>query len=163
MEPTNRILRLYTQPSDHAPLEWTWVDDQLRAAGTYWVVPVAEPNRPPHPRPVWGVWDGDGDGPRLALSIGSPVVRRLLGTDAPVTVHLDSGTEVVIVEGVVAGTTTDADLIAAYDAKYDWIYDVAEYGPLTIVTPTDVLAWRTTGWAGRESFQQTNRWTFSPR
>jgi hypothetical protein len=160
-EPSARTLRLYDQPSDHQPLEWAWVDDQLRAAGTYWVVPAAQPTgarRPPHPRPVWGVWNDL----RLALSIGSPVVRRLVEPGAPVTVHLDSGTEVVIVEGLAAGTSDDPDTIAAYDAKYDWSYDVADYGPLTIVTPTDIVAWRTAGWAGRESFQHTGRWTFPP-
>jgi hypothetical protein len=155
--PSARTLRLYTQASDHAAVEWTWVDEQLRTAGTYWVVPVAEAGRPPHPRPVWGTWADR----RLALSVGSPVVGRLLPPEALVTVHLDSGTEVVIVEGAVAGTTDDPTLVAAYDAKYDWSYDVAEYGPFTLVTPTDILAWRTGGWAGRDSFQQTGRWTFA--
>jgi hypothetical protein len=161
-QPSSRTLRLYTQPSDHGPLEWAWVDDQLRAAATYWVVGAAlpgQPRRAPHPRPVWGVWDDL----RLALSIGSPAVQRLVGHGAPVTVHLDSGTDVVIVEGVVAGATDDADVIAAYDAKYEWSYDVAVYGPLTTVEPTDILAWRTAGWAGRDSFQQTGRWKFPPR
>jgi hypothetical protein len=159
-KPSSRPLRLYTRPSDHDPLEWGWVNDQLRAAGTYWVVPAALPGPrwPPHPRPVWGIWNER----RLVLSIGSPVIRRLVEKDAPVTIHLESGTDVVIVEGVVAGPTDHADMITAYDAKYDWSYDVAEYGPLTVVVPTAVLAWRTAGWAGRDSFQQTGRWTFPP-
>jgi hypothetical protein len=160
-EPSSHTLRLYTQPSDHDRLDWGWVDDQLRAAGTYWVVLATspeQPRRPPHPRPVWGVWEDQ----RLALSIGSPVVRRLVENDAPATIHLDSGTDVVIVEGVVAGPTDHTDTVAAYEAKYDWSYDVAEYGPLTVVVPTTVLAWRTAGWAGRDSFQQTGRWTFPP-
>jgi hypothetical protein len=79
-----------------------------------------------------------------------------------VTVHLESGTEVVIVEGSATlepGTVTPASL-AAYDDKYDWTYDAETYGPFTRVDPTTVLAWRTAGWAGRESFQQTARWSF---
>jgi hypothetical protein len=157
MEPTARTLRLYTQPSELPPVDWAWADEELRAAGTYWVVPPTEAARPPHPRPVWGTW-ADG---RLALSIGSPVVRRLLPANTPVTVHLDSGTDVVLVEGVVTGTTEEPAVVAAYDTKYDWTYDLIEYGPFTVVAAATILAWRTAGWAGRESFQQTARWTFS--
>jgi hypothetical protein len=39
------------------------------------------------------------------------------------TVHLDSGTDVVIVEVAVAGKAADAALVAAHDTKYSWSYD----------------------------------------
>jgi hypothetical protein len=98
----------------------------------------------------------------LHLSIGSPVINRQLAADtAPiVTAHLESGTDVVILEGTVAGTTEDATLLELYDAKYDWNYTVEEYGPLTTVVPTTVVAWRSAGWAGRESFRTAGKWTF---
>ncbi len=147
-------LRLYGHPSEKPPLDWAWVDGQLESAGTYWVVGCAQGH--PHPRPVWGVWSGG----RLFLSIGSPAIVRALAADPRVTVHLDSGTEVVVVEGRAAGAVTDEAVIGAYDAKYDWTYDIETYGPLTRVEPRVVLAWRTAGWAGRESFQQTGRWSF---
>jgi hypothetical protein len=67
---------------------------------------------------------------------------------------------VVIVEGHAAGPASAADIIAAYNQKYDWNYDLGEYGPLQRVDPDVVLAWRAAGWAGRESFQQTGRWHF---
>ena len=72
--------------------------------------------------------------------------------------HLDSGTDVVIVEGV--ATTEDATpaLLAAYDAKYDWHYDADTYGPFTRIAPEVVKAWRAAGIAGRDSFQETGRW-----
>jgi hypothetical protein len=151
--PSSTPLRLYGEISDKAPLDWAWVDGQLRSAGTYWVA-AATPT--PHPRPVWGVWSGE----RLFLSIGSPPIVRALAIDPAVSVHLDSGTDAVIVEGSAAGATADPAVIAAYDAKYDWTYDVATYGPLLRVHPRVVLAWRTAGWAGRESFQRTGRWIF---
>lgn len=150
--PGSGRLRLYGSVSDKASLEWSWVDEQLAAAGTYWV--TARTPGHPHPRPVWGVWMGG----HLYLSIGTPVTARALEHNPLVTVHLDSGTEVVIVEGRAAGPVTEPDVLAAYDRKYDWSYDLDEYGPLTRVAPETVLAWRTAGWAGRESFQQTGRW-----
>ena len=133
---------MFGATTDQPRLDWSWAEQRLAAADMYWVVPVG--GRPPHPRPVWGVW-ADG---RLHLSIGSPVVARLLGSDAGVTVHLDSGTDVVVVEGTCTGSSTDTAVIEQYDAKYEWRYHVAEYGPLTVVTPVTVLAWRSAGGSG---------------
>jgi hypothetical protein len=140
-------LILYGETSDAAPLDWPWVDAQLAAAGCYWV--VAHGAGHPHPRPVWGVWIDEA----LHLSIGSPVIARLLHDDPHVAVHLDSGTDVVIVEGTVVERSDDAGLLRAYNEKYDWAYTVEEYGPLTTIAPATVLAWRSAGWAGRAGFQ----------
>ena len=151
-----RVLRLYGEASDHEALSWSWVDSQLRQAGTYWVVARAIGH--PHPRPVWGTWRAN----RLYLSIGSPAVRSAVAADPRVTVHLDSGTDVVIVEGRVVESVADEDVLADYNQKYDWSYEAATYGPLLAVSPSTILAWRTAGWAGRDSFQQTGRWAFPP-
>jgi hypothetical protein len=78
-------------------------------------------------------------------------------------VHLDSGTDVVLIEGttgLATGGGTPSSVIDAYNAKYDWDYQVAEYGELIVVQPQRILAWRTAGWAGRESFQATGCWRF---
>lgn len=150
-----RAIRFYGQVSEHAALEWEWVDGQLRRAGTYWV--TARTTGYPHPRPVWGVWQSG----QLFLSIGTPVTREALAVDPKVTVHLESGTEVVIVEGRATGPSDDAEILERYDEKYDWSYDLSQYGALTRISPETVLAWRTAGWAGRDSFQQSGRWDFS--
>lgn len=156
MDPIAEDLRLYGSVSSVEPLEWAWVRAQLEAAGTYWVVATSPTH--PHPRPVWGVWLDDA----LHLSIGSRVLVHALAVDPTATVHLDSGTDVVIVEGLASQTTKDLlpACLNAYDAKYDWDYDVEQYGPFTTVTPSTVLAWRSAGWAGRESFRQVGRWRF---
>jgi hypothetical protein len=148
-------LRLYGARSDRAPLPWSWVEEQLAGAGTYWVI-ARNPGHP-HPRPVWGVWHEH----QLHLSLGSPTLREALREDPVVTIHLDSGTDVVIVEGLVSSAApTVPKVIEAYDQKYDWEYQVSQYGDLTEVKPRRVLAWRTSGWAGRDSFQTTGRWAF---
>lgn len=146
---------MYGEPSEAPALAWSWVDAELANAGTYWV--VAHGGGHPHPRPVWGVWQSD----ELHLSIGSPVIGQLLGVDRRVTVHLDSGLDVVIVEGADGGSTEAGDLYEAYNSKYDWNYTTEEYGPLTTIVPTSVLGWRATGFAGREGFLQTGRWRFA--
>jgi hypothetical protein len=139
--------------SDQPPLDWSWVESQLVAAGTYWV--VAPSNGHPHPRPVWGIWTGDA----LVLSIGSPALVASLEADPRCTVHLDSGTDVVVVEGIARrGAEPSAAHVDAYDRKYDWQYSYAEYGPFTTVTPTVVMSWRSAGWAGREGFRHVGRW-----
>ena len=147
-------LRLYGTESDTDALDWEWVDAQLQAAGTYWVVPRSSGH--PHPRPVWGVWQAGA----LFLSIGTPANNRDLASDPRLTVHLDSGTEVVILEGSVSGSSREAHVVTAYNSKYDYDYDLDTFGPLTVVSPTRVLSWRSQGWAGREGFHATGRWTF---
>lgn len=59
----------------------------------------------------------------------------------------------LIVEGYYGGRLDARDVLAAYDP--------AVYGPLAVEVPPTVLAWRTAGWAGHQSFQQTGGWTFS--
>jgi hypothetical protein len=153
-EPRRTPLRLYTAVDEHPPLAWSWVEQELRDAGTYWVVT----NGPTHPsvRPVWGFWYESA----LHMTIGSPALRAGIERDTRVTVHLDRGTDVVIVEGVASSEAATPALLAAYDAKYDWKYDADTYGPFTLITPAVVKAWRTAGVAGRDSFQETGRWEF---
>ncbi len=148
------ILVQYGQPSSSPGLEWPWVDAQLTQAGTYWA--SLGTNEQPHPRPVWGIWADEA----LHLSIGSPKLAATQ-TGGLITVHLDSGTDVVILEGSVESRSVDPELIAAYDSKYTWKYDVDSYGPLTSIRPHTVLAWRSAGWAGRDGFIATNRWRWT--
>jgi len=154
MERRTAPLRLYGQPSELPSPDWERVDDQLSSAGTYWVVTPTQTH--PHPRPVWGIWREDA----LHLSVGSPMLAQAMRPTTAVTVHLDSATDVVIVEGIVAGPSTDLELMAVYDSKYTWEYDTDQYGPLTTIVPTQILAWRSAGWAGRDGFQETGRWIF---
>jgi hypothetical protein len=64
------------------------------------------------------------------------------------------------VEAQLRDAGPDPAELAAYDAKYEWQYDVAEYGPFTHVAPTVVMARRAGGRAGRDGFQQVGRWHF---
>jgi hypothetical protein len=65
--------------------------------------------------PVWGLWDGDG-----VVFSTSPQSRkgRNLARDPRVVVHLESGDEVVVVEGAVERILLEDALVDAYDEKY---------------------------------------------
>ena len=153
-EPVRTPLRMYGQPTETDALAWSWVEDQLADADMYWVIGRGEGH--PHPRPVWGVWH-DG---LLVVSLGSPVVNRELAADPTVTVHLESALDVVVVEGRFDGHTGSEAVVTAYDRKYRWAYDLARYGPLAVIRPITVLAWRAAGDSGRDGFVGTGRWSF---
>jgi len=74
-------------------LPWSWAQQRLEAARAFWIA-TSRPDGRPHCRPMWGVWLADG----WRFSTGS-LARHNLVANPQITVHLDSGTEVVIVEG----------------------------------------------------------------
>jgi hypothetical protein len=98
-------------------LPWSWAQQRLTAAHAYRIA-TTRPDGRPHCRPVWGVWLPDG----FWFSTGS-LARHNLIANPQITVHLDSGTEVVIVEGVaaaVAGVDGLEAFLADYNTKYGW-------------------------------------------
>jgi hypothetical protein len=102
-------------PSELLP--WSWAEQRLVAARNYWIA-TTRPDGRPHCRPVWGVWLPDG----FWFSTGS-LARHNLAANPQITVHLESGDQVVFLEGVAAavtGTGTLQGFLAAYNPKYDW-------------------------------------------
>lgn len=146
-------VRFYGRSGEHNLLDWSWVENQLLDAGTYWVNSSSVGF--PHPRPVWGIWFRNS----LFLSIGSPILGRGIEINPDITVHLESGTDVVIVEGIAhVSSAPEPEILEMYNLKYEWKYTIDEYGPLTRVDPTTIIAWRSTGWAGRSGIQEVGRW-----
>jgi nitroimidazol reductase NimA-like FMN-containing flavoprotein (pyridoxamine 5'-phosphate oxidase superfamily) len=105
--------------TDEGVLEWTWAVERLESALNYWFG-TTRPDGRPHAMPAWGVFlDG------TLYFEGSPRTRRArnLAENAAVVVHLESGDEVVILEGVAreVGKPERAlaeRLAAAFTAKY---------------------------------------------
>lgn len=98
-------------------LSWDWASERLQAARNYWITTV-RPDGRPHAMPVWGVWvDGV-----LYFSTGRRTVKaRNLATDPRLVVHLESGDDCVVLEGVAEEVADPALLTpadAAYAAKY---------------------------------------------
>jgi nitroimidazol reductase NimA-like FMN-containing flavoprotein (pyridoxamine 5'-phosphate oxidase superfamily) len=76
-------------------LAWSHADERLRAASVYWIA-TSGPDGTPRVRPLDGLWH-DG----VLYVGGSPETRwaRDLQANPKVAVHLDDGTDVVILEG----------------------------------------------------------------
>lgn len=122
-------------------LPWRRVVDRMVAAKNYWVA-TTRPDGRPHCMPVWGVWLGD----RFYFST-SPASRkaRNLREQGHVVVHLESGDDVVVIEGVaeeVRDRETQARFVEAYNPKYDWDFDVEQLAKgLYGVTPRVAFSW----------------------
>jgi hypothetical protein len=130
-------------------LDWGHVEERLSAAKNYWVVTSGTDGQP-HAVPVWALWVEGA----LYFDAG-PRSQRNLAANPKVSIHLESGDDVVILEGT-AEKAADPDgaltprFIAAMTEKYDY----APEGISTfILRPRKALAW--------SSFPaNATRWTF---
>jgi hypothetical protein len=105
--------------SDDGMLEFPAIEERLAEAKNYWIC-TASVEGQPHGVPVWAAWvDGAiwfGGGPRTS---------RNLAANPRISVHLESGSEVVILEGEAQRVESPdpGDSQAIDDqcgAKYDW-------------------------------------------
>ena len=130
-------------------LQWEQVEERVVAARHYWIASVRAGGRP-HSVPRWGVWlDG------AFYYDGAPSTRHVRNVEAnpAVTLTLESGTEVVIVEGESHAVRAEPDELGARlaDAFRKYAADGYEPGPdswagadgggLRVITPVRVLAW----------------------
>ena len=128
-------------------LTWDHVVQRLTDARNYWICSV-RPNGRPHSIPKWAVWIDD----RIYFD-GSPETRhaRNIAVNPYVSLHLEDGFDVVIVEGIAGETDRPSPelserLAAAYGAKYvEMGYsptpDLWDGGGLFEIIPSMVLAW----------------------
>ena len=134
--------------SDDGLLPWSWAVERLEQARNYWFS-TTRPDGRPHAMPAWAVWlDG------VLYFEGSPETRRARNVTANphLVVHLESGDEVVIVEGEAqaAGKPERAlaeRLAAAFAAKYAASHDYRpgpdqwDRGGLWAMRPTVAFGW----------------------
>ena len=122
-------------------LSWRRVEEHLSSARNYWVATV-RPDGRPHTTPVWGLWvDGAfffGAGPDTRKA-------RNLAENPYVAVHLESGDDVVILEGLSEDLVTTADvaarIIAAWEAKYGRLLPEPATRGIFRVRPRTARAW----------------------
>ena len=138
------------------PLTLEWVGERMATARNYWIGTSRRDGRP-HAAPVWGVWMDE----RLLFSTGAPSQKaRNIARSAEVIAHLESGDDVVIIEGH-AVVVTDAGARSRFDADYKKKYDFdpgAAADPTSLVyrvEPRTILAWREKDFPGTAS-----RWRF---
>lgn len=120
-----------------APLPWRWAAERLTRARNYWLV-TTRPDGRPRSRPVWGVWlDGT-----FYFDSGSSV--QILAANPNVEVHLESGDEVVILEGTVepvADPDARARFLEVFNPKYRWNWEPPAPPALYALRPRKALGW----------------------
>ncbi len=147
----------YEAPEDREGMvTWEWVVEQLQKARNYWICTV-RPDGRPHAVPIWAVWvEG------TVYFDGHPQTRwaRNMAHNPALTIHLENGNEVVILEGT-AQTLPGMErefaeaVVAAFAAKYAYPPEVEELvrRGLFSMRLSTVLAWT--------SFPRTvTRWRF---
>lgn len=128
-------------------VDWSWVAAQLTDSKNYWLCST-RPDGRPHVIPRWAVYvDGK------IFYDGSPETRHAqnIASNPHVSVHLESGDQVIILEGtsVPAGKPDPGlanRLVEAYRKKYAAIGYSPEpqqwdEGGLYVFTPSQCIAW----------------------
>jgi general stress protein 26 len=142
-------------------LPWSFVEERMVAAKNYWISTASKSGKPAA-TPVWGAWvDG-----RLYFD-GAPQTRRgrNISQNPNVVVHLESGDQVVILEGrarILDGAPERAlaeKVAEAYRAKYsDQGYSPTpeqwDGGGLFIFEPEKGMGWS-------EFPKNVTRWTLN--
>ena len=82
-------------------LAWTRAERRLRNAENYWVA-TTRPDGRPHAMPVYGIWH---DGAFWFATGRHSVKGRNIAANPQTVVHLESGDDVVIVEGSASEVT----------------------------------------------------------
>lgn len=120
-------------------LPWSWVAERLERSHNYWICTTRADGRP-HAIPVWGVYV---DGAVVFSTDPSSLKARNMKRNPAITVHLESGDEVVILEGTVEVIQINNSIDEAYNAKYKMRLSTFP-GPAAVYSlkPKVVLAWR---------------------
>jgi hypothetical protein len=130
-------------------LPWQHVVERMEKTQNYWVATV-DPDGQPHAVPVWALWvDG-------ALCFGGGQTRwmRNLAANPKVAVHLESASEVVILEGEVEYIADpDHPLSARADKVSRAKYRMPSHAPFYALRPRVAFAWSA-------SLHDATRWTF---
>jgi hypothetical protein len=135
--------------SDEGLVPWSHARERLEQARNYWLVTV-RPDGRPHAVPLWGAWVDDA-----FYFEGGGAKARNLAANRAVVVHLESGDDVVIVEGIAEEIRRPeralfARIDAAFAARYDYRPSANLAGPdaepypeggLYAVRPHVVLVW----------------------
>jgi hypothetical protein len=81
--------------SKEGTLPWSWARERLEQALVYWLATTG-PEGAPHLIPIWGAWVGD----RWYVEGGPTRWQRNLRANARLAISVESGDEVVIIEGI---------------------------------------------------------------
>jgi hypothetical protein len=136
-------------------LPWSHVGEQMAKSHNYWIG-TTRPDGRPHVMPVWGVWVDEAF--YFSTDRGSRKALNLADNPA-MAVHLESGNEVVILEGVAEEVAESSRLRSIDDAYFE------KYGMRIIGHPGDIVIYGLRprvvfGWRERDFNKSATRWLF---
>jgi pyridoxamine 5'-phosphate oxidase-like protein len=135
-------------------LNWTDTELRLRRSRYYWLT-TNRPDGRPHATPLWGVWL---QGALFFDGRATTRWARNLGANPNACVHLESGCDVVILEGVVDEFVTDLALgerlVEAWHRKYGRLVPSPAADGVFRFRPRNARAWST------ETLEDGTRWRF---
>ncbi|WP_157683339.1 pyridoxamine 5'-phosphate oxidase family protein [Microlunatus soli] len=133
----------YNDSGRQESLEWAVVRQRLEQSKHFWFS-TADADGAPHARPIWASWVDN----TVYADGGVEVTRwgRDLLANPRVQVHLESATEVVIVDGVFS-RQTDLTPEAFRRVQASYLSRYADYQPeaadgMFMIKPRTVLAWQ---------------------
>ena len=125
---------------DDGTLPWSWVVEQCTKSRNYWIC-TTRPDGRPHAMPVWGLWLDDA----VVFSTDPESLKARNFRERPdVVVHLESGDEMVVIEGRIEALDRSLleRFVDAYEVKYDYRPNAEQTEGVYVVRPRRVLAWR---------------------
>ena len=133
-----------------APMQWSWVAERMTEARSYWIAATRADGRP-HISPVWGVWHSNAF---HFFTDTASLKARIINRDPRVIVHLESGDEVVIMEGALESIAAPPDIVSAYERKYGISLGDAPDGLYRLKTA------KTLAWLESDFPRTATRWVF---
>ncbi len=134
---------------------WDAIAQKIAASRNYWIAST-RPDARPHVMPVWGVWL---DGQLLFSTDRASRKGRNIAARPDIVVHLESGDDVVVLEGA-PSEAAEAELLAryvdAYDAKYAVRPDPGDPTTITYAFRPSVAF----TWLESDFIATAARWTF---
>ncbi len=120
-------------------LPWSFADQRLRRAHNYWVCST-RPDGRPHAAPIWGLWQ---EGAFYFSTDPSSRKAKNLAENPAIVVHVESGDEVVLLEGRVETLELTRELDRVYFRKYK-VHLIGFPAPMVVlrVAPSTIDAWR---------------------
>jgi general stress protein 26 len=120
-------------------LPFEWATERLERSHSYWICSTY-PDCRPHAAPVWGVWH---EGAVIFSTDPSSRKAKNLMANNRVIVHLESGDEVVILEGKIEVIKLTKGIDDAYNKKYKMRLSTFPGAVgLYRLKPSKVMAWR---------------------
>ncbi|MBI2238050.1 MAG: pyridoxamine 5'-phosphate oxidase family protein [Actinobacteria bacterium] len=140
---------------DERTIPWETVRRRLEEAEYYWLATTRRDGRP-HVVPVGAVWLDD----TLYFNTSpETVTAKLVAQNPHAAVHLESGQDAVIVEGILERADPDLvppEAVKAYATKYGGSWDPADPNmPWFVLRPRLAMAW-----TGVDIRGTASRWRF---